>query len=379
MKIALIAGEASGDMLAAELMAALQRKQPGIEFIGMGGPLMQAQGLRSFHDYSVLSLMGLFEVLKHLPALLKLRQRLLKYLVAQQPDLVIGVDAPDFNLGLEKRCKKAGLRTLHFVSPSIWAWRQGRAAKMAESCERVLCLFPMEPEIYARYGMPATFVGHPLADRIALKPDIEAARQQTGLSAVHSLALLPGSRLSEIQRLLPVFLDAALVLRNQLPDLHLVIPAANASCKAAIEKQLVQRQYENVQVIDGNAQTAMIACDGVLLASGTAALEAMLCKKPMVVAYKIAPLTHFIVRTFKLLKVAQLSLPNALAGKALVPELMQDNCNAEAIASALHPLLHDASDNHALLQRFTEIHLQLRCDAATKAADAVLQCLATPR
>jgi lipid-A-disaccharide synthase len=376
MKIALIAGEASGDMLAAELMSALKQRHPGIEFIGMGGPLMQAQGLRSFHDYSALSLMGLVEVLKHLPALLKLRRQLLAYLLEQKPDMVIGVDAPDFNLGLEKRCKRAGLSTLHFVSPSIWAWRQGRAAKMAECCEQVLCLFPMEPEIYARYGMPATFVGHPLADRIALLPDSATARLQTGANAVHTLAVLPGSRLSEISRLLPVFLDAAQRLRDQLPDLQLLIPAANRQCREAIQAQVAERLLENVIVLDGQAQAAMMACDAVLLASGTAALEAMLCKKPMVVAYKISPITHFIVRTFKLLKVDQLSLPNALAGFALVPELMQENCNAAAIAEALQPLLHDARDNQTLLQRFTEIHLELRRDAAARAAEVVLQCIA---
>jgi lipid-A-disaccharide synthase len=363
-------------MLAAELMTALKQRHPGIAFIGMGGPLMQAQGLESWHDYSVLSLMGLAEVLKHLPKLLKLRRNLLDYLIEQKPDIVIGVDAPDFNLGLEKRCKRAGLRTVHFVSPSIWAWRQGRAAKMAGSCEHVLCLFPMEPAIYARYGVAATYIGHPLADRIALKPDIAAARNQIGLHAVHALAVLPGSRISEITRLLPVFLDSAERLRDRLPDLHLVIPAANQQCRIAIQSQLAMRQWENVTVLDGQAQAAMIACDAVLLASGTAALEAMLCKKPMVVAYKISPITHFIVRTFKLLKVDQLSLPNALAGFALVPELMQENCNATSIAEALQPLLHDARDNQALLQRFTEIHLALRRDAAARAAEVVLQCLA---
>lgn len=376
MKIALIAGEASGDMLAAELMAALKQKQPNIEFIGMGGPLMQAHGLRSFHDYSALSLMGLVEVLKHLPSLLKLRKQLLAYLLEQEPDIVIGVDAPDFNLGLEKRCKQAGLRTIHFVSPSIWAWRQSRAAKMAQSCEHVLCLFPMEPEIYARYGMPATFVGHPLADRIALAPDSAAARLQTGANTAHTLAVLPGSRLSEINRLLPVFLDAAENLQHHLPDLQLLIPAANAQCRYAIHKQVHQRALENVTILDGQAQAAMIASDAVLLASGTAALEAMLCKKPMVVAYKISPLTHFIVRTFKLLKTSHLSLPNALAGYAMVPELMQDQCNAKAIAETLHPLLHDASANKDLIARFESIHLELRRNAAERAADVVLQCLA---
>lgn len=375
MKIALIAGEASGDMLAAELMAALKIRHPGADFIGMGGPLMQAQGLHSWHDYSVLSLMGLAEVLKHLPKLLKLRRKLVDYLIEQKPDIVIGVDAPDFNLGLEKRCKRAGLRTVHFVSPSIWAWRQGRAAKMAESCDHVLCLFPMEPAIYARYGVAASYIGHPLADRIALKPDIAAARNRIGLHAVHALAVLPGSRISEITRLLPVFLDSAQRLRKQLPDLHLVIPAANQQCRLAIQSQLAARQWENVTVLDGQAQDAMIACDAVLLASGTAALEAMLCKKPMVVAYRISALTYFIVRTFRMMKVTQFSLPNALAGYAMVPELMQDDCNPEAIASALHPLLHDAGNNRGLLQQFEQIHIDLRRDAAAHAASVITQLL----
>ncbi|MFM6989305.1 MAG: lipid-A-disaccharide synthase, partial [Arenimonas sp.] len=215
MKIAIVAGEASGDQLAAALMAALRVRRPDIEFIGMGGPAMQAQGLRSWFDYGRLSVMGLVEVLKHLPDLLRLRRDLLARILAQKPDVVVGVDAPDFNLGLEKRCKAAGLRTVHFVSPSVWAWREQRAARIAESADRVLCLFPMEPPIYARHGVDAVFVGHPMADAVPLEPDRTAARAMLDLEAnARLLAILPGSRLSEIQRLLPVFLQAAARIRQ---------------------------------------------------------------------------------------------------------------------------------------------------------------------
>ena len=218
MKIALIAGEASGDLLAADLMAALKTKRADIEFIGMGGPLMQAQGLESWFDYKTLSVMGFIEVMKRLPALLRLRKGLMQRLIQAQPDVVIGIDAPDFNLGLEKLCKKAGLRTIHFVSPSVWAWRKDRARKIGESCDLVLCLFPMEPAIYQEFGIPARYVGHPLADSIPIKPDGEAARLRLGVMESQNLAILPGSRLSEVDKLLPDFLDAAALLQLKIPQ-----------------------------------------------------------------------------------------------------------------------------------------------------------------
>ena len=376
MKIAIVAGEASGDQLAAALMAALHQRRPDVEFIGMGGPAMQAQGLRSWFDYGRLSVMGLVEVLKHLPDLLRLRKQLLARILEEKPDAVIGVDAPDFNLGLEKRCKAAGLRTVHFVSPSVWAWRESRAARIAESADRVLCLFPMEPPIYARYGVDAVFVGHPMADAVPLEPDRAAARTALGLDG-HGrvLAVLPGSRLSEIQRLLPVFLQAVARIRQRLPDLRVCIPAADARCRQAIDAQLTAAGAGDVQVLDGQARTAMIAADTVLLASGTAALEAMLCKRPMAVAYRIAPLTYRIVKLFGLLKVERFSLPNALSGRDLVPELMQDDCTPERIADTLLPMLARETPDPALLAEYTRLHHLLKQDAAGRAADAVLELI----
>jgi len=375
MKIALIAGEESGDLLAAELMAALKARQPGIQFIGMGGPKMQAQGLNSWFDYKTLSVMGFIEVLRHLPALLKLRKSLLKRLLAEKPDLVIGVDAPDFNLGIEKSCKRAGLRTVHFVSPSVWAWREKRAARIAESCEQVLCLFPMEPAIYAKYGVDARYVGHPLADRIALAPDRHAARSALALPDCRHVAILPGSRVSEIDRLLPIFLQGASVLQATMPDLHFLIPAANDLCRNRIAEHLQSHPLHNARILDGQAQTAMIASDAVLLASGTAALEAMLCKRPMVVAYRISAITYAMVNALGLIKIERFSLPNVLSGEDLVPELIQNRCTPEAIASELQTLL-EGQDNTALMAHFERLHRDLRRNAGDAAAAAVLELLA---
>lgn len=373
MKIAIVAGEASGDQLAAALMAALHARRPDIEFVGMGGPAMQAHGLRSWFDYGRLSVMGLVEVLKHLPDLLRLRKALLARIVAEKPDAVIGVDAPDFNLGLEKRCKAAGLRTVHFVSPSVWAWREKRAARIAESADRVLCLFPMEPPIYARYGVDAVFVGHPMADAVPLEPERAAARAALDMHGDgRVLAILPGSRLSEIQRLLPVFLQAAARIRQRQPGIRFCIPAADARCRQAIDAQLSIAGVDDVQVLDGQARTAMIAADAVLLASGTAALEAMLCKRPMAVAYRISPLTYRLVKLLGLLKVERFSLPNALSGRELVPELMQDDCTPARIADTLLPMLARDTPDPALLAEYTRLHRLLKQDAADRAAEAVL-------
>lgn len=377
MKIALIAGEESGDLLAAELMAALKARRPEIQFIGMGGPKMQAQGLDSWFDYRTLSVMGFIEVLRHLPALLKLRKSLRQRLLAEKPDLIIGVDAPDFNLGLEKSCKRAGLRTVHFVSPSVWAWREKRAARIAESCEQVLCLFPMEPAVYAKYGVDARYVGHPLADRIAMTPDRDAARALLALPDCRHVAILPGSRVSEIDRLLPVFLQGAAQLQSALPDLHFLIPAANTLCRNRILFHLQSHALPNARVLDGQAQTAMIAADAVLLASGTAALEAMLCKRPMVVAYRISAITYALVKALGLIKIERFSLPNVLSGEDLVPELIQDRCTPEAISRELQNLL-DGNGNSALIGHFERQHRDLRRNAGDAAAAAVLELLAKP-
>lgn len=373
LRIALCAGEASGDLLGAGLIPRLRERFPNAVFAGIGGPKMRAEGLEAWHDCSELAVMGLAEVLAHLPRLLKLRKGFRQRLLDWQPDVFIGIDAPDFNLPVERWLKQRGLRTVHYVSPSVWAWRSGRAAKIGRSADQVLCLFPMEPPIYARHGVDARFVGHPMADAMPLQPDRAAARDALGLRTdIPVLALLPGSRLGEIRRLLPVFLGALPHIAQAMPQLEVVLPAANAACREAITQALQQHPSPlPLHLIDGRAGDAMIAADVVLLASGTATLEAMLAKRPMVVAYRIAGLTYAIVKGLGLLKTDRYSLPNALAGEAVVPELMQQDCTPEKIAAAVLDWFQRPERIAALEPRFTAIHQQLRCDASARAADAI--------
>jgi len=366
----LVAGEASGDLLGADLIAGLRKRFPDARFAGIGGPRMIAAGLQAWYPAERLSVMGLVEVIKHLPALLAIRREVYKRTVQLRPAAFIGIDAPDFNLGLERKLKRAGVRTAHYVSPSVWAWREQRAATIGASADRVLCLFPMEPPIYARHGVAAQFVGHPLAAAFALDPDQTAARRELGLPQdVPVLALLPGSRLGEIKRLGGDFLAAAAILKQQLPGLHVVAPMANAACRAAFSS--LERQPADLNVIDGHSHAALIAADAVLLASGTAALEALLAKRPMVVAYRLAPLTYWIVKTFGLLRTHVYSLPNILAGRKIVPELMQDECKPAALADALLPQLRARSLAPDLLAEFRRLHESLRGDALHNAAAAV--------
>ncbi len=377
-RIALCAGEASGDLLGAGLIEALRARHPDARFAGIGGPKMRAAGMETWRDAEELAVMGLSEVLAHLPRLLRLRRDFRQRLLAWQPDVFIGIDAPDFNLRVEKWLKARGTRTVHYVSPSVWAWRESRAAKMGEAADRVLCLFPMEPPIYARHGVDAAFVGHPMADAIAFVPDRAAARAELGVTpGIPVLALLPGSRLGEIRRMLPVFLAAAARLAAEISALEVLVPAANPACRAAIEAEIAAHgQSLRTRVLDGRAQAAMIAADAVLLASGTAALEAMLCKRPMVVGHRVSELTYGIVKTFGLLKTRHVSLPNILAGETLVPELLQDDCTPESIADALLHWFRDDDAVARLLPRFEALHLELRQDASARAAEAVSGVLA---
>jgi len=376
MRIALVAGEASGDALGAGLVDALRERFPDAEFAGVCGPAMREAGVDAWADASELAVMGLAEVLSHLPRLLRLRRELRERIRAWKPDVFIGIYAPVFNLGLERWLKRRGVRTVHYVSPSVWAWRESRAAKIGASADRVLCLFPMEPPIYAQHGVDAVFVGHPLADAIPLDPDRAAARAELVI-AVHDpvLALLPGSRLGEIERMLPVFLEAATGVATEFPELKVLVPAANDECRAAIERIAVGVPLA-LQILDGDAQKAMIASDVVLLASGTAALEAMLCKRPMVIGHRIAPLTHAIVRRLGLLKSRFVSLPNVLAGEALVPELLQENCTAPKLRDAVLGWFRDPEAAIALRPRFRALHEVLRRDASARAADAVAELVA---
>ena len=375
-RVALVAGEASGDLLGAGLVQELRERWPDAVFAGVGGPRMREAGMDTWHDAGELSVMGLSEVLRHLPRLLRLRNRLRNRLLEWRPDVVVGIDAPDFNLGLERWLKQRGLRTVHYVSPSVWAWREKRAQQIGKSADLVLCLFPMEPAIYARHGVDARFVGHPLADDMPLQPDRARARERLGLPAgVPVLAVLPGSRLGEIGRLGADFLQAAARVAGELPGLEVVIPAANDACRAAIEQLLQAHPVPGARIIDGQARQAMVASDVVLLASGTATLEAMLAKRPMVVGYRVAAATYRLVKGLGMLKVDHYALPNVLAGEELVPELMQDDCTPPKLSAAVLRWFRDPGAVAALVPRFDAIHETLRRDASVHAARAVDELL----
>lgn len=379
MRVAVVAGEASGDLLGAGLIAQLRRHWPGAEFVGVGGEAMRTAGMETWFDASELAVMGLSEVLRHLPRLLRLRRELRRRLLDWQPDVFIGIDAPDFNLGVEKWLKQRGVRTVHYVSPSVWAWREKRAGKIGLSADRVLCLFPMEPAIYARHDVDARFVGHPLADEMPLHPDRDTARAELGLDPARPvLALLPGSRIGEIERLATDFLAAAALVLAAKPGLQIVAPMASAQARIAFDRVLANHRdaaalQSALRVIDGRARTAMIASDVILLASGTATLEAMLAKRPMVVAYKVSPLTYRLVKGLGMLKVDHYALPNVLAGQAVVPELMQHECTPDKLAAATLRWLHDEAASKALQPRFLALHQQLRRDASAQAAQAIVE------
>lgn len=382
-RIAIVAGEASGDLLGAGLVAALRERYPDAEFAGIGGDRMRAAGLDAWWDAGELAVMGLAEVLRYLPRLLRLRGALRRRLLAWRPDVYVGIDAPDFNLPVERWLKDRGIATVHYVSPSVWAWREGRAAKIGRSADRVLCLFPMEPAIYARHGVDARFVGHPLADEMPLQPDRAAARADLGLPVdAPVLALLPGSRTGEIERLGPDFLAAAARVAADVPGLRVVAPMADRRARGAFERVLAASPARDalagvLDVIDGRARRLMIASDVVLLASGTATLEGMLAKRPMVVAYKVAASTYRLVKGLGMLKVSRYALPNILAGDDLVPELMQGDCTPTKLADAVLHWLRDPQAAAALAPRFMNLHLELRRDASARAAEAVVEVVSS--
>lgn len=368
MRVALVAGEASGDILGAGLMQALKTQHPAIEFIGVGGPLMQAQGLNSYFPMERLSVMGLVEVLGRLPELLSRRKRLINTLIAAKPDVCIGIDAPDFNLTLELKLRQAGIKTVHYVSPSVWAWRQKRVLKIRKACDLMLTLFPFEAQFYQDHQVPVRFVGHPLADTIPQQADRAAARE--ALELAHDqpvVALMPGSRGGEVSRLGSLFLDAAVRLRTLRPGIQFVLPCSSPERRAQIEQMLVGRDLP-LTLLNGRSHEALAACDAVLIASGTATLEALLYKRPMVVAYKVAPMTYRILK--RLVSSAYISLPNLLAERLLVPELIQDAATPEALAQLLAPLL---DGGEVQTEGFDVIHRALRRDASLQAAQAVLQ------
>ncbi len=367
LRVALVAGEASGDILGSGLMQALKQRHPDIEFIGVGGPRMQAEGLQSHFPMERLAVMGLVEVLGRLRELLRRRKDLVQMLIAAKPDVFIGIDAPDFNLNIELKLRRAGIRTVHYVSPSVWAWRQKRVLKIKEACDLMLALFPFEARFYEEHAVPVRFVGHPLANTIPLEADRAGARERLGLSqGAGVVALLPGSRGGEVGKLGALFLDTAQRLLQDRPGLRFVLPCASPERRVQIEEMLAGRDLP-VQLLDGASHEALAACDAVLIASGTATLEALLYKRPMVVAYKVAPMTYRILK--RLVKSPYISLPNLLAGRLLVPELIQDAATPDALATTLLPLLDDGS---VQTESFDAIHRALRQDASVQAAEAVL-------
>ncbi|MEH6652164.1 MAG: lipid-A-disaccharide synthase [Motiliproteus sp.] len=380
MRIAILAGEASGDILGAGLVCALKQRfsdhYPGEElhFEGIAGPLMQAEGVQSLFAMDRLSVMGLVEVLGRLRELLGIRKQLRQRWISNPPDLFIGIDAPDFNLGLEESLRQAGIPTVHYVSPSIWAWRQGRVKKIARSTDLMLCLLPFEKAFYDKADVDARFVGHTLADQLPIEPDVCAARATLELAdGERYLALLPGSRSGEVKRLGPIFLDTAAWLLERQPDLKFLLPAANEARYQQISELLEGRNLP-VRVLQGQSREAMVASEAVLMASGTAALEGMLTKRPLVVSYQASALSYAIIKP--MLKVPYVSLPNLLADEMLVPELLQKNATPQKLGQAL---LDQLADPQKQVQRFTELHQQLRCNASEQAALAVFELIARKR
>ncbi|WP_443696966.1 lipid-A-disaccharide synthase [Pseudomonas sp.] len=366
LRIALVAGEASGDILGAGLMRALKAQHSAVEFIGVGGPLMQAEGLTSYFPMERLSVMGLVEVLGRLRELLARRKLLIQTLIEEKPDVFIGIDAPDFTLNIELRLRQAGIKTVHYVSPSVWAWRQKRVLKIREGCDLMLTLLPFEARFYEEKGVPVRFVGHTLADTIPLHADRAAARADLGLPDGPLVALMPGSRGGEVGRLGALFFDAAERLQALKPGVRFVLPCASPQRRAQIET-LLQGRNLPLTLLDGQSHLALAACDAVLIASGTATLEALLYKRPMVVAYRLAPLTFWILK--RMVKSPYISLPNLLAERLLVPELLQDDATPEALAQTLLPLIDGGEEQ---TRGFDAIHRTLRRDASNQAADAVL-------
>jgi lipid-A-disaccharide synthase len=377
MRIGIVAGEASGDLLGAGLISAIKQRYPDAVFEGIAGPQMIAAGATSLFPMDRLSVMGIVEVLGRYRELLGIRRQLANHFRRNPPDVFIGVDAPDFTLGLEKQLRQAGIKTVHYVSPSVWAWRQHRVRKIAKSTDLMLALFPFEATFYEQHHVPVKFVGHPLADTLPMSVDKLAARKPLGLSPERPvLAMLPGSRSNELHYLATTFIETVRWLRQRHPNLEVVVPLANEVRRTQFEQAMAQiPDVPEMNLVDGQSREVMAAADVVLLASGTAALEAMLLKRPMVVAYKLSPLTYWLAKL--LLKVENVSLPNLLANETLVPELIQHEATPEKLGQAVLNYLEDSSLNHRVNQRFTEIHQSLRQDASQQAATAVLDLISS--
>jgi len=378
LRIGLVAGEASGDTLGAGLIRAVRERVPDAEFFGVAGPKMQAAGCEVWEPSESLAVMGLFEILRDLPRLFSLRSRILRRFLAAPPDIFVGIDAPEFNLRVARRLRAAAIPTVQYVSPQVWAWRQGRVRSMAKAVDLVLCLLPFEKRFYDEQGLPAAFVGHPLADAIPISVDRAAARQALGLSLSSRLvALLPGSRRGEVSRLSADFAMTVRWLNTERPGLEFIAPMASAATREIFAAELLRSVPQvTVRLLDGQAQTALIAADVALVASGTASLETALCKRPMVVVYRLGNLTAWVLRRLNLVKSRYFAQPNLLADRRVVGEYFQEQIVPARIGAELLAWLDDAPRRGALEEEFTAIHRQLRQGGSAAAAAAILKLVA---
>ncbi len=375
VRIGIVAGEASGDLLGSHLIQALKQKLPDIEFIGIAGPKMMGEGVKSFFPMERLSVRGYVEVLRHLIGLLKLRRQLLTNFLNNPPDIFIGIDAPDFNFWLEKKLKAKGVKTIHYVSPSIWAWRKGRISKIKHAVTHMLALFPFESTIYEQAGIPVTYVGHPLADILPIKPDMVSAREGLKLkSSALVIVMLPGSRQSEVQQHAALMIKTAGLIYAEHPNAQFLVPLVTRETRQIFELAIFHEpESVPIQILFGHAHDAMEAADVVIVASGTATLEAALLKKPMVITYRMPSLSWKILKHMRLQPFV--GLPNILAGKFVVPELLQDDATPEKLANATLTLLADQDYLEIIKDEFTKIHLSLRQNTAEKAAHTILSYL----
>ena len=376
VRIAMVAGEASGDLLASHLISALKAKLPNAQFYGIGGPKMLGQGFEAWHPLEKLAVRGYVEVLRHYREIAGIRRDLKRRLLADPPDVFIGVDAPDFNLALEKALKERGVPSIHYVSPSIWAWRGKRIHKIGAAVSRVLALFPFESPLYEKQGIPVSYVGHPLADMLPIDDGRIAARELLGLPPEQAVfALLPGSRQSELQYMADTFILTAREINKTLPNAVFLVPLATRETRLLFETALYRCNARElpIRMLFGHAHEAMMASDAVLVASGTATLEAALLKRPMAIAYKMAPFSYRMMRRMGYLP--YVGLPNILAGKFVVPEFIQDDATPKNLAQALLNLYADKMTCARISDVFREIHLQLKQNTAEKAASAILDCL----
>ncbi len=374
--IGIVAGEASGDLLGSHLIRALKKRRPDLEFVGICGPKMQGEGAVSLFPMERLAVRGYFEVLRQLWGLLRIRRQLMRYFKKHPPDLFIGIDAPDFNLNLESKLKRRGITTIHYVSPSIWAWRRGRMGKIKRAVSHVLALFPFEVPLYEDANVPVTYVGHPLADMLPLEPDRAGARRELRLKEGKLvIALLPGSRQSELHYMADLFVKTAIQIHKQVPDVYFLVPLATRETRWKFEEALHRNDAAALPMtlLFGHAHLAMTASDGVLVASGTATLEAALIKRPMVITYRMSPLSWQLLRRMNYLP--YVGLPNVLAGRMLVPELLQQDATPENIADQLLKLIHDKEAVAEIKREFSGIHSRLQQNTEEKAAQLVLSLL----